>query len=123
MRRTIRAVVNEEISNSGMKSREDLADTYDPLKALFGPLNVPARAAAGGAAPPAPFGRQLKLAFRRAVVLKLRSKGQLTTMLTSTVVKAIILGVAFLNIDEEVPISQVAFIFLLAQMEVVGLLK
>ena len=115
--------VNEEISNPGMTSREVLADTYDSLEAVFGPLNVPARTVAGEAAYSAPFGRQLKLVFRRAVVLKLRSKGQLTTMLTSTVVKAIILGVAFLNIDEEVPISQVAFIFLLAQMEVVGLLK
>jgi len=71
----------------------------------------------------APFERQLALVLHRTVVLKSRSKGALVAQLVSTIVKGVILGIAFLKIDQEAPIYQVAFIFLLAQMEVMGLLQ
>jgi hypothetical protein len=71
----------------------------------------------------APLRTQLAYVLKRTVILKLRSKSELFIQGGSAVIKGFILGIAFLKINGQVPFAQVAFIFLLAQMEVIGMLQ
>jgi hypothetical protein len=106
-----------------MTATEVLKDKYASLEAIFGPLVVPKRTVSGDSAYMAPFRTQLAYVLKRTVILKLRSKSELFIQGGSAVIKGFILGIAFLKINEQVPFAQVAFIFLLAQMEVIGMLQ
>jgi hypothetical protein len=119
----IAAEVAAEISSPGMTATEVLKDKYASLEAIFGPLVVPKRTVSGDSAYMAPFRTQLAYVLKRTVILKLRSKSELFIQGGSAVMKGFILGIAFLKINEQVPFAQVAFIFLLAQMEVIGMLQ
>ena len=116
---TVAMAVEVEVAEAGMTSTYVLQCKFLSLEAVFGKLDVPK----GDSKYLAPMGRQFKLVFQRTVVLKLRSKEELVAQGAAAVVKGVILGVAFLNINKQVPMAQVAFIFLLAQMEVIGLLQ
>ena len=108
--------VASEISSPGMTAADVLKDKYASLESIFGPLVVPKRTVLGDTAYMAPFRTQMAYVFRRAVVLKMRSRNELIAQFFSAVLKGVILGIAFLDISSEVPFAQVAFIFLLAQV-------
>lgn len=119
----IAAEVAAELASPGMTAAEVLKDKYASLEAIFGPLVVPKRTVSGDTAYMAPFRTQLAYVLKRTVILKLRSKSEIFIQGGSAVIKGVILGIAFLKINDQVPFAQVAFIFLLAQMEVIGMLQ
>jgi hypothetical protein len=98
----ISELVDSQLANPGMTSSEVLQDMFSSLESIFGKLNVPK--VHGKLTFMAPFGRQLSSVFHRAVTLKSRSKGELIASLASTIIKGVILGVAFLNINKQAPL-------------------
>jgi len=66
---------------------------------------------------------QLRVVFARTILLKMRDKQGLIIETVQAVVKAVILGIAFLGIGSQQPNFQLSFIFLLCQMSVISLLQ
>lgn len=120
---TVAAEVHDQISNPGMSSSEVLERSFGALEAVFGDLAISTKRVLSGSPYVAPVGTQFVVVFSRAVSLMLRNKWGLLRELIASVVKALVLGIAFLGIYDQVPLAQVGFIFILCQMEVITLVQ
>jgi len=98
----------------------------DRIIKLEGATHVPVTGHPGGLGDlhySASFATQLRIVFGRTLTLYFRDKKRMVAETMQAVVKAVIIGIAFLDIGSSPPVNQLSFIFLLCQMSVVSLLQ
>jgi hypothetical protein len=111
----VQAAAQAQIDVPGASAREIMQTKYDKLSSVFGPSVMPADSKYA-----APFTRQLKLVFSRSVTLRKRDLASLKADFGSSIVKGIIVGIAFFNIGEKPAFNQMPFIFMALQMSIMG---
>jgi len=112
--------VDATIQAPGLTSEEVLRDKYDKISKVFHTsIDSPQKNLRYTTS----FMFQLRVVFARTILLKMRDKQGLIIETVQAVVKAVILGIAFLGIGSQQPNFQLSFIFLLCQMSVISLLQ
>lgn len=111
----IAAQVDAQLAAPGKTSLTILQDLDSKLEKLMGKPAMPA-----GAPFAAPFVRQLRMVFGRAVSLRGRDKLALKADVGSTLVKGVIVGIAFFDTGSNPAFNQMPFIFMAMQMSVMG---
>ena len=64
-----------------------------------------------------PLRSQISTLMRRRLTLTLRNKTQLKTRFGMSILQGLIVGVAFLDIGKKLPAQQLAFLFMLLQLD------
>ncbi|KAL1499710.1 hypothetical protein AB1Y20_011905 [Prymnesium parvum] len=107
--------VDAQIASPGLSAAELLKSKQEKITAAFGP---PARAPDAPFA--APFGRQILIVFARAVTLRRRDVAALRADFFASVVKGLIVGIAFLDVGSRPALNQIPFIFMALQMSIMS---